>query len=253
MISTSFSIGSGLYCPCLSISVNRAPRASRRCDDASRSEPNCANAAISRYCARSSLSDAGDLLDRLDRGREADARDRQADVDGGTHVRVEKILVENYLAVGDRDDVGRDVGRHVAFLGLDYRQRGQRSAAHLVAHLGGALEQSRMQIEDVAGIRLAAGRAAQQQRQLAIGLRMLAEIVVHEQRMLAAVAKIFAHRAAGVRRDVLQRRGFGSGRGDDGGELHRACAGELLDHLRDGRALLPDRHVDAVACSGPSD
>ena len=103
-----------------------------------------------------------------------------------------------------------------------------------------------MQIEDVAGIRLAAGRAAQQQRQLAIGLRVLAQIVVHQQRVLAAVAKIFAHRAAAVRRDVLQRSGFGSGRGDDGGELHRARAGQLLDHLRDGRALLPDRHVDAV-------
>src|SRR5258708_13540640 len=64
--------------------------------------------------------------------------------------------------------------------------------------------------------------------------------------MLAGVAKIFAHRAAGVRRDVLQRSGFGSGRGDDGGKLHRARAGELLDHLRDGRALLPDRDVKAV-------
>src|ERR1700719_838669 len=64
--------------------------------------------------------------------------------------------------------------------------------------------------------------------------------------MLAGIAKIFAHRAAAVRRDVLQRSGFGSGRGDDGSKLHRAGAGQLLDHLRDGRALLPDRHVDAM-------
>src|SRR5271156_5832245 len=64
--------------------------------------------------------------------------------------------------------------------------------------------------------------------------------------MLAVVAEIFAHRASAVRRDVLQWGGFRSGRGDDGGKLHRARAGELLDHLRDGRALLPDRHVEAM-------
>ncbi len=103
-----------------------------------------------------------------------------------------------------------------------------------------------MEVEDVAGVSLASGRTAEQQRQLAIGLRVLAEIVVHEQRVLAGIAKIFAHRAAAVRCDVLQRSGFGSGRGDDGGKLHRARAGQLLDHLRDGRALLPDRHVNAM-------
>src|SRR5277367_6029733 len=64
--------------------------------------------------------------------------------------------------------------------------------------------------------------------------------------MLAVVAKIFGHGASAVRRDVLQWGGFRSGRGDDGGKLHRAGAGELLDHLRDGRALLPDRHVEAM-------
>ena len=40
--------------------------------------------------------------------------------------------------------------------------------------------------------------------------------------------------------------GFRSGGGDDGGVLHRAGAAERLDHLRDGRALLADRDVDAV-------
>src|SRR5271154_1221246 len=64
--------------------------------------------------------------------------------------------------------------------------------------------------------------------------------------MLAVVAKIFAHRASAVRRDVLQWGGFRSGRGDDGGKFHRARAGELLDYLRDGRALLPDRHVETM-------
>src|SRR3546814_1638351 len=54
------------------------------------------------------------------------------------------------LAVGDRDHVGRDVGRDVAGLGLDDGERGQRARAVGVIHLGRALEQARMQVEHVA-------------------------------------------------------------------------------------------------------
>jgi len=50
------------------------------------------------------------------------------------------VGVEVDLAVGDRDDVGRDVGRHVAGLRLDDREGGERTSAELVAELGGALQ-----------------------------------------------------------------------------------------------------------------
>ena len=103
-----------------------------------------------------------------------------------------------------------------------------------------------MQIEDVARISLAARRAAQQQRELAIGLRVLGKIIVNQQRVAAGVAEVLAHRAAAVRRDKLQRRRFRSGRRDHRGVFHRAVAVELVDHLRDGRALLPDRDVKAL-------
>src|SRR5574337_1669574 len=46
-------IGSGAYCGCLSTSVTRAPRSSCLRVASSRSDANCANAASSRYCARS--------------------------------------------------------------------------------------------------------------------------------------------------------------------------------------------------------
>jgi hypothetical protein len=48
--------GSDSYCFCLSTSIRRAPRESWRWVAASRSDPNWANAASSRYCARSSFS-----------------------------------------------------------------------------------------------------------------------------------------------------------------------------------------------------
>src|SRR4029077_2379468 len=93
----------------------------------------------------------------------AHARDGDADVDRRPHARVEQFRLEEDLTVGDRDDVRGDVRRDVTGLRLDDRQRGQRAAAELVVELDGALEQARVQVEDVAGVGLAAGRAAKQQ------------------------------------------------------------------------------------------
>ena len=76
----------------------------------------------------------------------------------------------------------------------------------LLVHARGALEQARVQIEHVAGIRFAARRAAQQQRDLAIRPRLLGQVVIDDERVFAVVAEVLAHRAAGVRRDVLHRR-----------------------------------------------
>ena len=76
---------------------------------------------------------AGDLPHRLDLRRAADARHRVADVDRRADALVEQVALEEDLAVGDRDDVGRDVGRQVAGLRLDDRQRRQRAAAELLA------------------------------------------------------------------------------------------------------------------------
>ena len=62
----------------------------------------------------------------------ADARDRPADVHRRQHAELEQRGRQVDLAVGDRDQVGRDVGRDVLGLGLDDRQRRQRAAAALL-------------------------------------------------------------------------------------------------------------------------
>jgi hypothetical protein len=74
-------------------------------------------------------------------------------------------------------------------------KRGQRSAAAVGAHLGGALEQAGVQIEDVARETPRAGRPAKQQRELTIRDRVLREVVVDDERVLAVVAEVLAHRA----------------------------------------------------------
>ena len=187
----------------------------------------------------------GDLLHALDLGAAADAGDRDADVDRRLDAGVEEVGLEEDLPVGDRDDVRRDVGRDVAGLRLDDRQRGERAAAELLVDLRGALEQARVQVEDVAGERLAAGGAAQQQRELAVGGGLLGEVVVDDQRVALGVAEVLAHRAAGVGRDVLQRRRVGGVGGDDDRVVHRAVVLEGLDDAGDRGGLLADRDVDA--------
>src|SRR5467141_572184 len=88
-----------------------------------------------------------------------------------------------------------------------------------------------MQIEHVAGIGLAARRAAQQQRHLAIGHRLFRQIVIDDDGMHAIVAEVFAHGAAGERRDVLHRRRIGSGGGDDDRIFQRALLFQHLDEF----------------------
>src|SRR5271166_3579774 len=94
---------------------------------------------------------AGNLPHGLDLRVSADSANRKSDVYRGTHARVEQVGFEIDLAIRNRDDVGRNVRRDVASLGLDDRQRRQRTAAEFVAELGRAFQQTGMKVEHVSG------------------------------------------------------------------------------------------------------
>src|SRR5262249_46420946 len=113
-------------------------------------------------------------------------------------------------------------------------------------HLGGALEQARVDVEDVARVRLASRRTTEEERELTVRDRLLREIVVDAECVAPAVPEVLGHRDAGVRRDELERRGLAGAGDDDGRVLHRAMRGQLVDDARDGGLLLPDRDVEAV-------
>ncbi len=102
-----------------------------------------------------------------------------------------------------------------------------------------------MQVEDIAGVRLAARRAPREERDLAVRPGVLRQVVVDDERVLAAVAVVLAHGAAGERGEVLQGRGIGRASDDDDRVLHRAVLLERRDELRDRRFLLADRDIDA--------
>ncbi len=189
---------------------------------------------------------AGDRLHRLGLRRAADAGHRDADVDGRADTGVEQVGLEEDLAVGDRDDVGRDERRDVVALGLDDRQAGHRAAAELVGQLRAALEQAAVQVEDVARVGLAARRAAQQQRDGAVGVGLLGQVVEDDEDVLALVHPVLADARAGVGREVLEAGRLRRRGGDDGRVLHRAGLLEAADELGDRRALLADGDVDAL-------
>ena len=111
--------------------------------------------------------------------------------------------------------------RHVTRLRLDDGQRRQRTFPCHLAHLRGALEQPRVDVEDVAGVGLAAGRAAEQQRHLAVGDGLLREVVVEDDGVLAVVPEVLAHGAARVGCQELERGGLRRRRRDHNAVLHR--------------------------------
>ena len=244
--TTWCSTGNGVYCGCLSSSTRRAPRSScclRRLVEVGAEGGERLELAVLREVQAQA---AGDRLHRLDLRRAADAGHRDADVDGRADTGVEQVGLEEDLAVGDRDDVGRDERRDVVALGLDDRQAGHRAAAELVGQLRAALEQPGVQVEDVARVGLAARRAAQQQRDRAVGVGLLGQVVEHDEDVLALVHPVLADARAGVGREVLEAGRLGRGGRDDGRVLHRAGLLEAPDELGDGRALLADGDVDAL-------
>src|SRR5256714_9568838 len=175
----------------------------------------------------------GNLSHRFDLSRAADPRYGNADVDRWAYAREEEIRLEEDLSVGDRDDVGRNVRRHVASLGLDDRERRERAAgledvrpidhARVLAQLRRALEEAGVQIEHVARVGLATRWPPQHQRQLSVRGGLLRQIIVDaERRPPFVVHEVLGHRASTVRRDVLHRRRIRRRRDDDDRKLHRS-------------------------------
>jgi hypothetical protein len=123
---------------------------------------------------------------------------------------------------------------------------------------GGPLEEPAVEVEDVAGIRLAAGRAAEEERHLAVRPGVLREVVVDAQGVLDGVAveldadlhDLLAHRRSGVRGEVLERRRVLGPGHDDDRVAEGAVALEDGDRVGDRRELLADRHVKADEVRG---
>ena len=188
---------------------------------------------------------ARDLPHRLGLCVTADTRNADADVQGRPLSGVEQVGLQVDLAVGDGDHVRGDEGRDVVRLRLDHGQRGQRASTVGRAHLRSPLEEPRVEVEHVAGIRLAPWGAAQVERELAIRPCLLGEVVIAAEGFFTLLHEVLPHRATGIRGDEVEGCGVGRGGGDDDRVLHRAVLLERRGGARDRGCVLPDRHVHA--------
>ena len=103
-----------------------------------------------------------------------------------------------------------------------------------------------MQVEDVAGVRLAARWATKEQRELTVGLSLLRKVVVDDEGVLAVLHPLLSEGATGERGEELERRRVAGGGDHDHGVLHGTRVLEELHGLGHRRVLLTDGHVDAL-------
>lgn len=94
------------------------------------------------------LEGTSDLLHGLELSGGADTRHRQTDVNGGADTLVEELSLQEDLTVGNGNDVGGNVGGDVTTLGLNDGKGGKRATTELAAHLGGTLEETRVEVEN---------------------------------------------------------------------------------------------------------
>src|SRR5690606_39122825 len=184
------------------------------------------------------------------------ARHRNTGVDGGADTCAEQDGLQEELTVGDGNQAARTEGGHDASLRFNDRQCLQRAglALHftvhelldiLGVHTSGALKQAGVQVEDVTGVGFTAGRTTQQQGHLTVGPGLFGQVVINDEGILAAVAEVFAHRAAGVGSDVLHGSGLGSRGSHDNRVFQSAMLFELAHNVGDRGSLLTNCDVHA--------
>ena len=115
-------------------------------------------------------------------GGGTDTRHGETDVDGGANTTEEELSLQEDLTVGDGNDVGRNVGRHITTLGLNDGQGGEGTTTELIVHLRSTLEETRVEVEDITGVSLTTGGTTEKQRHLTVSNSLLRQIVVDDER-----------------------------------------------------------------------
>src|SRR5699024_4110605 len=107
-----------------------------------------------------------------------DTGDGQTDVNGGTDTLVEEFRLQENLTVSNGNDVGGNVGRHITTLGLNDGKGSERATTLAVVHLGGTLQETGVEVENVTGERLTTRGTTEQQRHLTVGDGLLGQVIV---------------------------------------------------------------------------
>jgi len=191
------------------------------------------------------LEGTGDLLHGLNLGSRTDTGHRETDVDGGADTLVEELSLQEDLTVSDGDHICGNVCRHITSLGLDDWQRGEGTVAVVLVHLGGTLEETRVQIEDITGVGLTTWGTSEKEGHLTVGNGLLGQIVVDDETVHAVVTEVLTDGAAGVGSQELEGSSIGGSGGNDDGVLEGITLTKEAHDVGDGGSLLADGDVDA--------
>jgi len=190
------------------------------------------------------------LFHGLHLGGGTDSGDGKTDVDGGSDTLKEKFVLQEDLSIGNGDDVGWDVSGDITSLGLDDGESGEGTGTSGVGHLGGSLEKSRVEVEDITGVGFSSWGSSEKEGHLSVSNSLLGQIVEEDDSVSAVVSEPFAHGATRVGSEVLEGSGVGSGSNDDDGVLEGTSSLKSSNKLGNSGLFLADSDVDAVKLLG---
>jgi hypothetical protein len=120
----------------------------------------------------------------------------------------------------------------------------------LVGHLGGTLEKTRVEVEDITWVGLTSWWTTEKKGHLTVGNGLLGQIIEDDNGVLAVVTEPLTHGGTSEWGDVLERSSLGSGGSNDDGVLHGVVLLKGLDQLSNGGTLLANGNVHTVQLLG---
>eukprot|EP00056_Hartaetosiga_gracilis_P018329 m.10614 g.10614 ORF g.10614 m.10614 type:complete len:318 (+) comp6640_c0_seq1:229-1182(+) len=192
------------------------------------------------------LHATSDLLHCLVLGSGTDTRHGKTDVNCWTDTLVEKLSLEENLAVGNGNHVGWNVCGHITGLCLNDGKCGEGASTHGVGHFCCTLKKTGVEVEDITRVGLTTRRTAEQEGHLTVCDSLLGQIIKNNKSVLSIVTEVLSHGCSGVWGKVLEWSGI-RGRGRDNDRvLEGFGVAKAVHKLGNSRALLTNSDVDAV-------
>src|SRR5699024_3832373 len=186
------------------------------------------------------------LLHALGLSSATNTGNRNTDVNCRTNALVEQVGLQEDLAVGNGNNVGWNERGNVIHLGFNDWQCGQRTSTQVVGQLCSTLQQTRVKVEDVTWVRFASRRTTQQQGNRTVGLRLLCQVIVDDQDVVALVHPVLTKSSTREWCQPLEACGVRCWSSHDGGVLQSTLLFKGLADTSDGGALLTNSDVDTT-------
>jgi len=179
-------------------------------------------------------------------GSRSDSGHRKTDVNGGSNTFIEEFSFEENLSIGNGNNVGGNIGRHISGLSFNNGEGSEGSKSRAFSHLGGSLQKTGMQVEDVSGVSFSSGGSSKKKGHLSVGNGLFGKIVINNQSVLSVVSEVFSNGASRVRGQELKGGSFGSGSGNNDGIFEGILFFEGFDDVSNSGSFLSNGDVDAI-------